>query len=124
MRSCSQNTEPVLETKRRKLTVVVGMESWSRVERSLPAVFLGDDGAGLDETESADVKTVWARFMDVLDVRLSEDGGPAAPSLRAGGAAATVLCSASYRGVAQGGISSHDSSAAIAEGERDRAMLL
>jgi hypothetical protein len=72
IRSCSQNTEPVLETKRRKLTAVMGMESWSRVESSLPAVFLGDDGAGLDETDSADVKTAWVRFMEALEVRFDE----------------------------------------------------
>ena len=113
IRSCSQNTEPDLETKRRKLTAVMGMESWSRVESSLLAVFLGDDGAGPDETDNADVKTAWVRFMEVLEVRFNEDGCPAAVSWAGARAATIVLCSVSCRGVAYGGISSHDSSATI-----------
>jgi len=91
----------------------MGMESWSRVESSLPAVFLGDDGAGLDEADNADAKTAWVRFMEVLGVRLDEGDCPPAASWAEGRAVATVLCSVSCRGVAYGGISSHDSSVAI-----------
>jgi len=77
------------------------MESWSRVESSLPAVFLGDDGAGLDETDNADAKTAWVRFMETLGLRFDEGGCPAAVSLASGRAvAASVLCSISCRGVA------------------------
>lgn len=83
------------------------------MESSLPAVFLGDDGAGLDETDNADVKTAWVRFMDVLEVRFDEGDCPTATSWAGGTTAATVPCSVSCRGVAYGGISSHDSSVAI-----------
>jgi len=95
----------------------MGIESWSRVESSLPAVFRGDDGAGLDETDNADVKTAWVRFMEALEVRFDEgDCCPAAASLVEGAAAMTVPCSVPRRRVAQGGISTHDSSAVIPGG--------
>ena len=68
------------------------MESWSRVESSLPAVFLGDDGAGLDETDNADVKTAWVRFIGALGLRFDDGGCPAVVSLAEGRAvAASVL---------------------------------
>ena len=77
------------------------MESWSRVESSLPAVFLGDDGAGLDEADNADVKIAWVRFMEALGLRFDEGGCPAFVSLVAGRVVAvTVLCSIPSRGVA------------------------
>ena len=48
MRSCSQNTGPILETNLRKLTVLMGIESGSRVESSLywprRGLACGDDG--------------------------------------------------------------------------------
>lgn len=70
------------------------------MESSLPVVFLGDDGAGLDETDSADDKMAWVRFMEALEVRFGVGGRPAAPSLAEGAAAVTVLSSVSCRGVA------------------------
>lgn len=70
----------------------MGMESWSRVESSLPAVFRGDDGAGLDETDNADVKTAWVRFIEALGLRFDEGGCPAGVSFAEGRAvAATAL---------------------------------
>ena len=71
------------------------------MESSLPAVFLGDDGAGLEETDNADVKMAWVRFMEALGVRFDVGDCPAAVSLAGGrAAAASVLCSVPCRGVA------------------------
>ena len=67
----------------------------------MPAVFLGDDGAGLDEADNADVKIAWVRFMEVLGLRFDEGDCPAAVSLSAGRAVVvTVLCSIPCRGIA------------------------